>query len=174
MNQSRSKNKDLLGHLGQPGPPPAWSPPSWADPKSTQPAQTAQPNAPEPPATRGESLVMILASVPTDWKKFRGEVDLLTADGATEPDAARTAYEARYGIDPGPIDLNRLSWLWDDQTKHKAPRRPWRESLASWPDEWRAKWGRRANDLEQDGLPLDEAERQAFGEIAGHKRLAKD
>jgi hypothetical protein len=38
--------------------------------------------------------------------------------------------------------------------------------LPSWPDAWRERWGRRANELAEQGLrwPLDEA--QAFAEVA--------
>lgn len=39
---------------------------------------------------------------------------------------------------------------------------PWRATLAAWPDEWRERWGRRANDYEDAGLPWFEAEALAF------------
>lgn len=47
---------------------------------------------------------------------------------------------------------------------------PWREPLARWPDDWRERWGRRANDLEDAGLHWIEAERQAWNETLDLKR----
>ena len=37
--------------------------------------------------------------------------------------------------------------------------------LAEWPVEWRARWGRRANELEDSGIPWPEHERRAFHEV---------
>lgn len=50
---------------------------------------------------------------------------------------------------------------------------PWRELLARWPDEWRERWGRRANALEDAGLHWIEAERQAWNEVIKLKAAAK-
>ena len=49
----------------------------------------------------------------------------------------------------------------------------WREMLAKWPDEWRERWGRRANALEEQGLHWLEAERQAMNETMILKRQAQ-
>lgn len=42
---------------------------------------------------------------------------------------------------------------------------PWRTTLADWPREQRERWGRRANQLEDEGHDWREAERLAFEEI---------
>jgi hypothetical protein len=42
---------------------------------------------------------------------------------------------------------------------------PYRTVLADWPDEWRERWGRRANELEDSGLSWRDAEGRAFLEI---------
>ena len=43
---------------------------------------------------------------------------------------------------------------------------PYRKVLANWPDDWRERWGRRANDLEErEGLSWRDAEGRAFVEI---------
>lgn len=47
---------------------------------------------------------------------------------------------------------------------------PWREPLARWPDEWRERWGHRANALEDQGLGWKDAEEQAFTETLASKR----
>lgn len=48
---------------------------------------------------------------------------------------------------------------------------PWRALLPKWPDEWRERWGRRANELEQSGTHWVEAERQAWDEtLAARQR----
>ncbi len=47
---------------------------------------------------------------------------------------------------------------------------PWREPLARWPDEWRERWGRRANDLEAAGVDWVEAEKLAWNETLAAKR----
>jgi hypothetical protein len=39
---------------------------------------------------------------------------------------------------------------------------PYRTVLASWPDPWRERWGRRANALEDAGLSWRDAEGRAF------------
>lgn len=50
---------------------------------------------------------------------------------------------------------------------------PWRALLAKWPDEWRERWGHRANQLEDGGLDWIEAERQAWNEVIAAKSAAK-
>lgn len=47
---------------------------------------------------------------------------------------------------------------------------PCRMALARWPDEWRERWGRRANALEDTGLPWHEAEARAFVEVWNERR----
>lgn len=41
---------------------------------------------------------------------------------------------------------------------------PYRQVLATWPDDWRERWGRRANQLEETGLSWRDAEGRAFVE----------
>lgn len=41
----------------------------------------------------------------------------------------------------------------------------WRSRVAKWPDNWRERWGLRANALEDQGLGWRRAEEQAFEEI---------
>jgi hypothetical protein len=41
----------------------------------------------------------------------------------------------------------------------------YREVVADWPVEWRERWGRRANALEESGLAWRDAETQAFVEV---------
>ncbi len=43
------------------------------------------------------------------------------------------------------------------------PPRP--AELAEWPVEWRGRWGRRANELQDQGIPWPDHERQAFIEV---------
>jgi hypothetical protein len=53
-------------------------------------------------------------------------------------------------------------------TLGEAPSAPWPPrpaELAGWPVEWRARWGRRANELQDEGIPWPEHERRAFVEI---------
>lgn len=47
-----------------------------------------------------------------------------------------------------------------------APDLGWRQAVAIWPVEWRARWGRRANELQDAGAAWAVAERCAFNEIA--------
>jgi hypothetical protein len=41
----------------------------------------------------------------------------------------------------------------------------YRGVIANWPVEWRERWGRRANSLEENGLSWRDAETQAFVEV---------
>ena len=41
----------------------------------------------------------------------------------------------------------------------------YRHVVAGWPEDWRERWGRRANDLEESGLSWRDAEAQAFVEV---------
>jgi hypothetical protein len=47
---------------------------------------------------------------------------------------------------------------------------PYRTALANWPDEWRERWGHRANSLEEEGLAWREAESRAFFEVQEERR----
>jgi hypothetical protein len=47
---------------------------------------------------------------------------------------------------------------------------PYRTALANWPDEWRERWGHRANALEERGMSWHDAEAQAFFEIQEERR----
>lgn len=47
---------------------------------------------------------------------------------------------------------------------------PYRKALANWPDEWRERWGHRANALEEQGLGWREAEARAFFEVQDERR----
>jgi hypothetical protein len=46
----------------------------------------------------------------------------------------------------------------------------YRGVVAEWPVEWRERWGRRANALEEKGLSWRDAETQAFIEVWGEVR----
>ncbi len=46
----------------------------------------------------------------------------------------------------------------------------YRSVVASWPDEFRELWGRRANELEETGLSWRDAETQAFVEVGSQFR----
>jgi hypothetical protein len=47
------------------------------------------------------------------------------------------------------------------------PPRP--AELAGWPIEWRERWGRLANQLEEEGVPFPESERAAFGVVKAER-----
>ena len=47
---------------------------------------------------------------------------------------------------------------------------PYRTALANWPDEWRERWGYRANALEEQGLGWQDAESRAFFEVHDERR----
>src|SRR4051812_35593229 len=49
---------------------------------------------------------------------------------------------------------------------------PHRRVLATWPDAWRERWGRRANELEEAGAPWRDAEGTAFVEVCTRFRAA--
>ncbi|MHC5542267.1 hypothetical protein ACYOEI_28930 [Singulisphaera rosea] len=56
-----------------------------------------------------------------------------------------------------------LAW-WNDLPPPSPT--PWRATIAEWPIPLRERWGRRANQLEDEGHDWREAERLAFEEIA--------
>jgi hypothetical protein len=43
--------------------------------------------------------------------------------------------------------------------------RGWRQAVATWPVEWRERWGRRANELQDRGEPWNVAEWIAYSEL---------
>jgi hypothetical protein len=47
---------------------------------------------------------------------------------------------------------------------------PYRTALANWPDQWRERWGYRANALEDAGLSWQDAEARAFFEVQDERR----
>ena len=72
------------------------------------------------------------------------------------------------------LELETESRATESRTESKAPGEhasdirplPYRMVLANWPDDWRERWGRRANDLEErEGLSWRDAEGRAFVEI---------
>jgi hypothetical protein len=50
----------------------------------------------------------------------------------------------------------------------------YRGVVAEWPIEWRERWGRRANALEESGLSWRDAETQAFVEVWNLRRQSQD
>lgn len=50
-----------------------------------------------------------------------------------------------------------------------ARRPPRLKELASWTSDWREAWGRRANDLEEEGVPWPDHEVRAFDEVKALK-----
>lgn len=77
------------------------------------------------------------------WPDFDKKKAAYSRRGHVEGEAARLAYE----------DLKARARL------------RWRTTLARWPLERRQAWGERANALEAEGLPWDEAERRACAEV---------
>ena len=51
----------------------------------------------------------------------------------------------------------------------KTPWPPRPAELAEWPVEWRAKWGVRANELQDQGVGWPEHERRAFVEVKAER-----
>jgi hypothetical protein len=49
---------------------------------------------------------------------------------------------------------------------------PYRQVLSTWPDVWRERWGRRANELEEAGLSWRDAEGRAFAETGRQYRAS--
>jgi hypothetical protein len=68
-------------------------------------------------------------------------------------DRSRTALVAhpRHGTSAGPPPVSHPP--------------AYRGVLATWPEDWRERWGRRANELEEAGLHWRDAEAQAFVEV---------
>jgi hypothetical protein len=79
--------------------------------------------------------------------RMNGVPSVLSVPSGT--DTAKSAPSAE-PIGPGPPPADR-SWRW---------------IVALWPVEWRERWGRRANELQDRGEPWDHAEWIAFNELA--------
>src|SRR5262249_7883275 len=76
----------------------------------------------------------------------------------------------------GTFDLPGPDETADTESAARAPeteRSSYRTTLAGWPMEWRERWGRRANALEDQGLGWREAEARAFAEINDQRLAAK-
>jgi hypothetical protein len=79
----------------------------------------------------------------------------------TEPPARSSGFRRPVKPSPGANERNA------------APRVPtpvfhplaYRSVVADWPVDWRERWGRRANELEETGLSWRDAEAQAFVEV---------
>lgn len=78
-------------------------------------------------------------------------------------EAVGDAVREREATDHGPATLRT------DEVKPL----PYRQVLATWPDDWRERWGRRANELEESGLPWRDAEGRAFVEVWGQFHAAE-
>ncbi len=89
---------------------------------------------------------------------------------------------------PGPVEgasetaagRSRTSVVAHPEHEGKAFRPPvfhppaYRGVVAGWPEDWRERWGRRANDLEEAGLSWRDAEAQAFVEVWNKVREEQD
>jgi len=53
------------------------------------------------------------------------------------------------------------------------PDYPWRRQVATWPVEWRQRWGEQSNTFELAGLGWLEAEREAFQNVKAEKQAAE-
>lgn len=90
--------------------------------------------------------------------------------------AALTVYKPRLlamlaGVDDrtdpaGPPACEPARAAGPDDRGSPAPEPRWRQAVAIWPVEWRERWGRRANDLQDAGAAWAVAERSAFNETA--------
>jgi hypothetical protein len=90
-------------------------------------------------------------------------LDLVVAHIASRRGAAVVAVEGGRVIEPGPA----VPAAPVPEAAAPGPR-PWPPrpaELAEWPVEWRAKWGVRANELQDQGIPWPEHERRAFLEV---------
>src|SRR5512144_989443 len=86
-------------------------------------------------------------------ENFEERAAIIEYDGGLlRPEAERLARLAVYG-DKVPVGPSAL------------PEYPWREELPRWPDDWRERWGRRANELDEAGVPHPDDERHAYAEV---------
>ena len=101
------------------------------------------------------------------WER-QGMLVMPGLESETETEAERTdqTFETVRSVPPIPTRVARA---------RTEPRPlPYRSVLASWPDEWRERWGRRANDLEEAGLSWRDAEGRAFLEVWNQWRITAD
>jgi hypothetical protein len=77
----------------------------------------------------------------------------------------------RTGQKTFPVLLDDVAEGFRDRREGWDPTFPYRTALANWPDEWRERWGHRANSLEEEGLSWQDAEVRAFAEIQGERRV---
>ncbi len=71
---------------------------------------------------------------------------------------------------PSPAD--RPGRVAESRPPRRIPPPAYRAVVAGWPDDWRERWGRRANELEEAGLAWRDAESQAFVEVWATVRKA--
>ncbi len=85
---------------------------------------------------------------------FEDEEATVGGEVASEPAGHRTQIavisHAEHPANPGPTRVSHPP--------------AYRAVVAGWPESWRERWGRRANDLEEAGLSWRDAEAQAFVE----------
>ena len=86
----------------------------------------------------------------TRAREFQGMLAMCGLDTVTQPTTAPRRDFAQTGTNGRVSDIKPL---------------PYRQVLASWTDDWRERWGRRANELEESGLSWRDAEGRAFVEI---------
>ncbi len=78
--------------------------------------------------------------------------------------------EAATAAAPSPTD--RPGHVAKSRPPRRSPPPAYRAVVAGWPDDWRERWGRRANELEEAGLAWRDAESQAFVEVWATVRKA--
>jgi hypothetical protein len=91
------------------------------------------------------------------WRRHRevqGTLPIVSSDSESDPSACPYTTPLAPISDPRPL--------------------AYRAVLANWPDEWRERWGRRANALEETGLHWRDAEGQAFVDVWNQRRAAEE
>jgi hypothetical protein len=110
-------------------------------------------------------------------REIQGLLAMLGAGSEAETgDAAPAAVSAHWRADPGGAPRPTPTPARAERATADAGAEPlpYRTVLASWPDEWRERWGLRANDLETSGLSWRDAEGRAFLEVWKQWRQAGD
>ena len=90
---------------------------------------------------------------------LESEMDLRSTN---ETERLSTAWLETSGMDPHTALATEIKPL------------PYRMVLANWPDNWRERWGLRANQLEDEGLGWRDAEVRAFVEIWNQLRVSNN
>jgi hypothetical protein len=97
------------------------------------------------------SLLKRIQEVKAEWEKANqpemGEVGQKDQKGSKSPKTPHAS-----NIDGSPLTSNLAPSVWRDQ-------------LAGWPIEWRERWGRLANALEDEGGSFPKSEFEAFTRI---------